>query len=318
MQRERSIYRTHAQNPEWETVDTPDSAQALVKQAFGDHNGLIGAVGGGQIHLLDARSSRLVMLSGQGGPQIDQIALAGNGRVAISLCDDAQMPTSKVLEFRGLSDFKEWRRSATWTGMPHSEHMLPCPVHKLSANATTFACVLDNGDVYTWGDARYGSLGRMTSGEDITGADVPGLVEALAGIKIVKMSSGGWMHAALSESGAAYVWGSSNPGKTDMMTMLNGLELAEVRLVEIPDESGEPLDMIDIAVGDGHLMAVAENGTVYSAGENSNGQLGVGRRVKYAPEWVKVDLPSGMCCKNVQAGPKSTFLKVRQDARGLG
>lgn len=265
----------------------------------------------GRVYLTSPRSKHPTLLPNPAGLSISAAALAGNDRFAICLHISANTPSAQVVEFHSLDDFKRWYHDISEMREKCCiHHDIPGRVKQLTANSTTFACLTDGGEVYTWGDARHRSLGRGTTSEDGSRADRAGLVDALGGIKIVKISSGGWMHAALSEEGAAYLWGSGAPGKEDSIGSLEGLDSSEVGLVEINDNMGEPMDVLDVAVGAGHAVLLTQNGVVYSVGDNVNGQLGIGKGTLFARDWTKVDLSEDVKIVAVHAGPKSTMIKV--------
>jgi len=136
-------------------------------------------------------------------------------------------------------------------------------ISQLATNETCFTVLTEEGRVFTWGDARgVHSLGREPAADEP--ADVPGVVGALDGLVVTKIASGGGMSAALAESGDIYIWGAGN---------VEGLEgvPAEVGLVDLP--VGE-VNVVDVAVGAGHMLVLTEEGEAWAAGENGNGQLG--------------------------------------------
>jgi alpha-tubulin suppressor-like RCC1 family protein len=71
-------------------------------------------------------------------------------------------------------------------------------------------------------------------------------------------------------------------------------------------EQGPPLDVVDVAVGEGHVALVSKGGDVFVVGDNKNGQLGIGSNEDFVEEWMK--LPNMKGAKGVVCGPKSTFL----------
>lgn len=79
------------------------------------------------------------------------------------------------------------------------------------------------------------------------------------------------------------------------------------------DTNGE-IDVVDIAVGQGHMMALASTGAVYCFGSNSHGQLGVREdRCTSSTEWLPVDLPLGadQLVFAVAAGPCNSFVLAK-------
>ena len=282
---------------------------------FGDHNGLLGVLSrkGGvaftEENQVEAHTATADSLSDDETPGIAYLAVAGNGHVAVILTS-ASSPRTSILEFKSFDKFREWfDNEVNDLHGPSFSHAVPGRVIQLVANVTGFVCLTRDGNVYTWGDARYSSLGRSVAE---TEAKSPGLVEALAGIQIKKIASDGWMTAALSEDGAVYLFGTGTPGTEHSLSCLDELNPLEAALVEI-EEEGEPLDFLDVAVGDGHVLLLAQNGRVFVAGDNRNGQLGLGQKASgYIKDWREVITPGQHRCVAVFAGPKSSFFQIAE------
>lgn len=263
--------------------------------AFGDHNGLLG--------LLDINGLLHVSQENQGGesilqnydsdtaPSLTFVTMAGNGRV---VCTHVQAPNGNLIHVAGFDSFElfaSWYKDPSNSQYyPAAHHMLPGRPKQLIAGTGTFAMLLENGEVFTWGDARYSSLARSTIGEDSVSPDQPGLVEALAGVTIKKICFGGWMGGAVSADGAAYIWGSGTSGShTGAARRIEALSSTEkVALIQLcPEESGEP-DIVDMDIGDGHVALLTAEGDLYVAGENSWGQLGLGVPDSFVGAFTKV------------------------------
>lgn len=158
--------------------------------------------------------------------------------------------------------------------------------------------------MYSWGDARYSSLGRSIADAP---AERPGPIEALGGLKIKKIACGGWLNAALSEDGACYLWGAGAPGTDQTIRCLREAGAGEVVLVELSFERGtEPLDILDVAVGDNYIVLLAEGNLCFAAGENRNGQLGLGHFDHFVDDWTQIPLGASRVY-SVVCGPKSTY-----------
>ncbi|KAI4836058.1 RCC1/BLIP-II protein, partial [Aureobasidium sp. EXF-8845] len=239
--------------------------------------------------------------------QVLHLAVAGNGHVAVILTS-ASSPRNSILEFTSFDKFREWfDDEVNDLHGPSFSHTVPGRVTQLVANVTGFVCLTRDGNVYTWGDARHSSLGRSVAE---TEAKSPGLVECLAGIQIKKIASDGWMTAALSEDGAVYLFGTGTPGTQHSLSCLAGLNPVEAALVDI-EERGEPLDFLDVAMGDGHVLLLAQDGRVFAAGDNRNGQLGLGQKASsYNKDWREVMIPKQHRCLAVFAGPKASFFQI--------
>lgn len=288
-----------------ETTDLFARKGKAWKSAIGDVNGvLLTLAASGEAHVVDHDKSQ----DGD-SPPIGHIALAKNGRVALTF---QQTPTAQlchIMEYSSYERFLAWLKDPSGDGnYPDGHHMLPGRPKQLLANTGTFVLLMKGGEVYTWGDARYGSLGRPISGGTAQPADIPGAVEAVGGLRIGMVAVGGWMCAALSEDGALYLWGTPSPGSKVKINALSAEDGGDVALVEIPNSiSGEPLDVLDVAVGDDHIAVVAEGNRLFVVGENANGQLGVKDAERLA-DWHEIVQPDQV--KSVWCGPLSTFALV--------
>lgn len=280
---------------------------------FGDHNGLLGVlsrkggVGFTEENQVEAHIATADALSDEETPGVAYLAVAGNGHVAVVL-SSASSPRNSILEFKSFDEFRQWfDDEVNDLHGPSFSHTVPGRVAQLVANVTGFVCLTQEGNVYTWGDARHSSLGRSVAE---TEAKSPGLVESLAGVRIKKIASDGWMTATLSEDGAVYLFGTGTPGTQNLLSCLHGLDPMGAALVEI-EQNGEPLDFLDVAVGDGHVVLLTQDGRVYAAGDNRNGQLGLGQKApSYIKDWQEVIIPDGRRCGAVCAGPKSSFFQI--------
>jgi alpha-tubulin suppressor-like RCC1 family protein len=282
---------------------------------FGDHNGLLGVLSrkGGvaftEENQVEAHSATADSLSDEEAPGLAYLAVAGNGHVAVVLTS-ASSPRNSILEFTSFDKFRQWfDDEVNDLHGPSFSHTVPGRVVQLVANVTGFVCLTKDSNIYTWGDARHSSLGRSVAE---TEAKSPGLVESLAGIQIKKVASDGWITAALSEDGAVYIFGTGTPGTQHSLSCLEELNPMEAALVEIGEDE-EPLDFLDVAVGDGHVLLLAQDGRVFAAGDNRNGQLGLGQKTSsYIKDWREVTIPDQHRCIAVLAGPKSSFFQIAE------
>lgn len=170
------------------------------------------------------------------------------------------------------------------------------------ANDTGFAALTPTGDVYTWGDERYGAcLGREISDE--LPAKKPGLVTALQDLPtgpIWKIAAGGYTLAALTTGNDLYLWG-GHPGRKTVPADVSD----EPVPVVIEDQ-----DIADVAVGEAHLVVLTTEGTIFVIGHNRNGQLGL--PIESTDSWkqVDLDLKHGRRAVGVATGPRNSFIII--------
>lgn len=69
-------------------------------------------------------------------------------------------------------------------------------------------------------------------------------------------------------------------------------------------------DVVDVALGEAHAIALTLDGLIYVIGENSNGQLGLGREIGRAETWTRVPflVVDGYKIVGVAAGPRASFI----------
>lgn len=293
----------------WSHITVLDQAVEDITNAFGDHNGMLGALDKeNRLYLLQDTSELHPAFKPGVSPWITHVAVAGNGSFAASIHKEGSDHFTEVAEFSSYVEFEEWYTAPPEEAVNFGKrHRVPGRPHQLVASATAFICLTEAGEVYTWGDSRHRSLARSTLSPG-SKAEEPGLVEALGGIKIVKISAGSWMIAALSEDGAVYLWGIGTPGKNTCIKTLRDVDSSEVALVDIWDnEKEDPLDIVDVAVGDGHVVVVVESGRIFGIGENGNGQLGLGDGRCFMEDWVETAMDAGQRWTAVHAGAKCTL-----------
>lgn len=84
----------------------------------------------------------------------------------------------------------------------------------------------------------------------------PLLVEALAGLKIIKISAGGWHSCALSEDGDLYTWGWNSNGQLGLPN-LDGEKPVTVQVVPLVVESfNVDLNITMVAAGNRHTFVL--------------------------------------------------------------
>ncbi|CAK7244384.1 MAG: hypothetical protein STHCBS139747_005922 [Sporothrix thermara] len=190
-----------------------------------------------------------------------------------------------------------------------------------------FAALGADGAVWTWGDPRFPEcLGRDVA---LSPAAIPGRVTALDGLPtglIVKLAGGGYVLAALTKGQDLYCWG-AYPGRRSVV--LQGLTSDPSPVVitavsdtaDATDDLVEEADIVDVGVGDEHMIVLTARNSVCVIGSNANGQLGLGREWENASgtdvslSWIRVDnLSSGKGSRvtAVYAGPRSSFVVVAE------
>ena len=153
---------------------------------------------------------------------------------------------------------------------------------KVSAAEPTFIAIAagnkhslaldNNGNIWSWGDNTYGTLG------DGTNIDSYGLVKVSGEggfgdlSDIIAISAGDQYSLALDNNGNVWAWGLNEWGKLGDGTMLSRNTPVKV----VGNAGGYLSGIIAIAAGSRHSLALDNNGNVWAWGINSDGSLGVG------------------------------------------
>ena len=268
----------------------------------------------------DLRSSRM---GNDDSPTLSNVAISGNGRTAITMLQAKGSRMIHVLDFPTYSAFESWyldpsgsssalTSQADGESKKYEHHMLPGLASKLIAGTTCFHLLTAEGNIFSWGDGRHPScLGRVPSSEEP--ASKPCQVSALGGIKIRKIDGCGWIFGALSKEGDLYLWGRDKPGIEDdeaSLVHLVGGPSEEVKLLE-----GEMFEnVLDFAIGNGHVVVVNAAGEVWGIGQNKNGQLGLGEDgSESVSEWMKIESLDPGHFVGVAAGDLSSFIVANQN-----
>uniref|UniRef100_A0A7N6A5V6 HECT domain-containing protein n=1 Tax=Anabas testudineus TaxID=64144 RepID=A0A7N6A5V6_ANATE len=119
------------------------------------------------------------------------------------------------------------------------------------------------GQVYSWGQNRYGQLGLGTSGQSIA---TPQIIQSLQGIPFAQISAGGAHSFALTVSGAVFGWGRNKFGQL-------GLNDTNDRHFPTLLKSLRSQRVIYISCGEDHTAALTKL-SVFTFGAGGYGQLG--------------------------------------------
>jgi len=125
------------------------------------------------------------------------------------------------------------------------------------------ACVTKGGEVFTWGNGRYGKLGH----EDYSDQKTPKHVEALIGVKAKQVSCGRYHTAVCTEDGLVYTFGKGEYGRLGHGDKTNRTSPTLVRALE-----GKHITQVQC--GDRQTMTLTSSGYVFTWGYSEYGQLG--------------------------------------------
>lgn len=150
----------------------------------------------------------------------------------------------------------------------------------IGAGTDTSYAVSEDGTLYSWG-ANY--LGQLGDGNDaLDNRDLPNAV-TISEMKVLSVAGGGSHTVALcykdsngnnlydtEEAKSVFVWGS------DTRAQLGFGDLGQWINTPKRQTALDGIDIVAVAAGDAHTLALASDGTIYSWGWNEEGQLGIG------------------------------------------
>uniref|UniRef100_A0A3Q1F320 Probable E3 ubiquitin-protein ligase HERC6 n=1 Tax=Acanthochromis polyacanthus TaxID=80966 RepID=A0A3Q1F320_9TELE len=153
-----------------------------------------------------------------------------------------------------------------------------------------------DGDVLSCGHNAQGQLGRKKSKE----GKILGRVDGLG--DVVALACGQDHSLALCASGHVFSWGAGEDGQLGVSPALlcNGHRPSRV---PIPI----PMQVVQVACGNSHSLALTKGGDVFSWGLNSHGQLGHGKAVTLQSTPVLVCALSGVAVTQISAGATHTL-----------
>jgi alpha-tubulin suppressor-like RCC1 family protein len=136
----------------------------------------------------------------------------------------------------------------------------------IAAGASHTAALKNDGTVWAWGSNVYGQLGNGLTVDSATRVQVSALTS------ITAIAAGAGHTVALKNDGTVWAWGSNVYGQLG-----NGLTVDSATRVQVIGLSGMSIGTVTaIAAGNDHTVVLKTDGTVWTWGNNSNGQLGNG------------------------------------------
>jgi hypothetical protein len=147
------------------------------------------------------------------------------------------------------------------------------------------AAIKNNGTLWIWGNNGHGQLGNDT--EDDKSSPIQTIC---GGTDWKSVSCGERFTAAIKNNGTLWIWGENADGQL-------GDETSDDKSSPVQTIAGGT-DWKQISCGDNHMIAIKNNGTCWTWGSNSDGQLGDEttsdrsspvQTVTYGTDWKQVD-----------------------------
>lgn len=136
-------------------------------------------------------------------------------------------------------------------------------ISSISARGDHALAVKSDGTVWAWGSNYWGKLGDGTT----ENRSIPVQVQGISDVTTVSAGSG--FSLALKSDGTVWSWGGTYKGEL-------GIGTSDVTIMTTPVQIDTLDHVIAIEAGDYHALALKSDGTVWSWGDNSYGQLGGG------------------------------------------
>ncbi len=155
----------------------------------------------------------------------------------------------------------------------------PLPVDdkpkRLAIGDTTVVGVKADGTVWSWGNGSHGALGDgQAYSRQATPTQIPHMTD------FMEVATGGQHYLALRKDGTVWSWGDNECGQLGYETEpeLTGWDKKPSgnTYSTIPKQIKELKEVISVAAGMGHSVALTKSGDVYTFGCNGGGQLGLG------------------------------------------
>ena len=147
------------------------------------------------------------------------------------------------------------------------------PVTQVAAGGDHSLVLTSTGQLYAFGDNKYGQLGNATNNKSEEPNPTPTFV-TLPGAsgQVTEIAAGRNFSLAVTSSGQLYAFGANNDGQLGNATNNKSEEPNPTPTpVTLPGEVGP---VTQVAAGEQHSLAVTSSGQLYAFGENQFGQLG--------------------------------------------
>jgi alpha-tubulin suppressor-like RCC1 family protein len=241
----------------------------------------IADIEGGREHALALTSGGVVY--GWGWNRKGQV---GNGSTAYTITKPVQVLTSAIDIGAGhYSSFAVKDDGSVWgwgqnstgqigTGASTTQVRTPTRIEGLDGISITdvaggrnhVLALTTDGDVYSWGSNATGQLGDGT----LTSSATPVRASSLS--NVVSIFAGRDHSLAVNADGTVWAWGFNRTGELG-----DGTTTRRKLPVQVKRANGNPLaNIVAVAAGANHSLALRADGTVWAWGKNADGQLGDG------------------------------------------
>nr|CAG8487732.1 5456_t:CDS:10 [Entrophospora candida] len=137
---------------------------------------------------------------------------------------------------------------------------------KISCGENHCLALTKQGEVYSWGDGRYGQLGHG----DFRSLNKPKVIEFFQGLKVTQIACGGLHSAVITDSGDLYTFGWNNLGRLGVKS--NTTNTSIPCLIEFNnddadyDEEEEEINVLKVACGSAHTVVITDDNKLWTCG----------------------------------------------------
>lgn len=164
-------------------------------------------------------------------------------------------------------------------------------VSKIVTGDNHSAILTVDGELYTWGDNKYGQLGLKQDSKKINSADEPSLVPYFKenNIKVVDLALGKHHTIVLDDKGRVFSWGRGIMSRVMGISILfpSALALGHPKLQNLsspkPIAKFRGMPISQVSTGNHFALALAQNGELYAWGRGEFGVLGFENKEEKEP-----------------------------------
>ena len=164
----------------------------------------------------------------------------------------------------------------------------------------------DGSTVWSFGAAENGKLGHGDTQRQFR----PKVIESLQGLSIRKIASGTQISCCITHDGVLYTWGFGpclGNGTNDETALSPRIVVAL---------NGKRV--VDITIGENHIIALTNDSQVYAWGNNQNGQCGMGTPIATFGTPQLITGLANAPIKQVSAGTTHSIVWCSAPADGIG
>lgn len=180
----------------------------------------------------------------------------------------------------------------------------------ISAGYCYSVALKNDGTIYTWGYNSAGQLGNGTTTQSTYPVQVK-LNNGTALTNITAIATGSSFCIALKSDGTVWAWGQNSSGQLGDGTTSGRLNPVQVKL----NSTVVLTNIVAIAAGNQHCIALKSDGTILTWGANNYGQLGNGSTSKSTYP-VQVKLSNGTALSNITTIAAGTDHCITLNANG--